>query len=45
MDDKEILGSDYNTALASIQGQLQQMGQDPTSKEAAKQVKNQQLTA
>ena len=43
VDDKEILGSDYNTALASIQGQMQQMGQDPTSKEAAKQVKNQTI--
>ena len=43
VDDKEILGSDYNIALASIQGQMQQMGQDPTSKEAAKQVKNQTI--
>ena len=43
VNDKEILGSDYNTALASIQGQMQQMGQDPTSKEAAEQVKNQTI--
>lgn len=43
VNDKEILGSDYNNALASIQGQMQQMGQDPTSKEAAKQVKNQTI--
>ena len=43
VDDKEILGSDYNTALASIQGQMQQMGQDPTSKEAAEQAKNQTI--
>ena len=43
VDDKEILGSYYNIALASIQGQMQQMGQDPTSKEAAKQVKNQTI--
>ncbi|WP_252504856.1 SurA N-terminal domain-containing protein [Sporosarcina sp. Marseille-Q4943] len=43
VNDKEILGSDYNIALASIQGQMQQMGQDPTSKEAAEQVKNQTI--
>ncbi|AXI08294.1 peptidylprolyl isomerase [Oceanobacillus zhaokaii] len=43
VNDKEILGSDYNNALASTQGQMQQMGQDPTSKEAAKQVKNQTI--
>ena len=43
VDDKEILGIDYNTALASIQGQMQQMGQDPTSKEAAEQAKNQTI--
>ncbi|MFJ5718122.1 SurA N-terminal domain-containing protein [Neobacillus sp. NPDC093127] len=41
VNDKEILGSDYNSALASAQGQMQQMGQDPTSKEAAEQVKKQ----
>ncbi|MFF2449604.1 SurA N-terminal domain-containing protein [Neobacillus sp. NPDC058068] len=43
VNDKEILGTDYNNALASIQGQMQQMGQDPTSKEAAEQVKNQTI--
>ncbi len=43
VNDKEILGSDYNSALASIQGQMQQMGQDPTSKEAAEQMKNQTI--
>lgn len=43
VNDKEILGSDYNSALASTQGQMQQMGQDPTSKEAAEQVKKQTL--
>ncbi|MFY4773597.1 SurA N-terminal domain-containing protein [Metabacillus sp. RGM 3146] len=40
---KKILGSDYNTALSSTQMQMQQMGQDPTSKEAAKQVKAQSI--
>ena len=43
VNDKEILGSDYNIALAAIQGQMQQMGLDPTSKEAAEQVKNQTI--
>lgn len=43
VNDKEIVGSDYNSALASIQGQMQQMGQDPTSKEASEQVKNQTI--
>ncbi|MCD7035515.1 SurA N-terminal domain-containing protein [Metabacillus sp. GX 13764] len=40
---KAILGSDYNTALSSTQMQMQQMGQDPTSDEAAKQVKDQTI--
>ncbi|MGN7386077.1 SurA N-terminal domain-containing protein [Sporosarcina sp. SAFN-015] len=43
VNDKEILGSDYNTGLASVQGQLQLMGQDPTSKEGAEQAKNQTI--
>ncbi|RDU38118.1 peptidylprolyl isomerase [Neobacillus piezotolerans] len=43
VNDKEILGSDYNNVLASIQGQMQQMGQDPTSKEAEEQVKAQTI--
>lgn len=43
VNDEEISGSDYNIALASIQGQMQQMGQDPTSKEAAEQVKTQTI--
>ncbi|MBD1382852.1 SurA N-terminal domain-containing protein [Metabacillus arenae] len=43
VNDKEILGSDYNALLSSSQMQFQQMGQDPTSKEAAKQVKEQTI--
>jgi hypothetical protein len=43
VNDKEILGNDYNTILVSIQGQMQQMGQDPTSKEATEQAKNQTI--
>ncbi|ALC90697.1 peptidylprolyl isomerase [Bacillus sp. FJAT-18017] len=45
VNDKEILGSDYNSALAYTQSQMQQMGQDPTSKEAADQVKNQTINS
>lgn len=43
VNDEEILGSDYNRALAYAQGQIQQMGQDPTSKKAAEQVKKQTI--
>lgn len=43
VNDEEILGSDYNNALASIQGQMQLMGQDPTSKEATEQAKKQSI--
>jgi hypothetical protein len=43
VNDKKILGSDYNSAIVSTQGQMQQMGQDPTSKEAAVQVKKQTI--
>jgi len=39
VNDKEILGIDYNNALTSLQGQMQQMGQDPTTKEAAEEMK------
>ncbi|MFS0820694.1 SurA N-terminal domain-containing protein [Bacillus sp. 1P02SD] len=43
VNDQKISGSDYNSALASVQGFMQQMGQDPTSKEAAEQAKNQTI--
>lgn len=43
VNDNEILGSDYNSTLASIQQQMLQMGQDPTSKEALEQVKDQTI--
>lgn len=43
VNNEEILGSDYNNALASIQGQMQLMGQDPTSKEATEQAKKQSI--
>lgn len=38
---QKITGSDYNSVLSSTQMQMQQMGQDPTAKEALKQVKDQ----
>ncbi|MFS0656889.1 SurA N-terminal domain-containing protein [Bacillus sp. 179-C3.3 HS] len=41
----KITGSEYNSALSTIQGQFQQAGQDPTSKEGAKQVKKQTIDA
>lgn len=40
---EELTGEDYNLALTSIQGQMQQMGQDPSSKESAELVKMQAL--
>ena len=43
VNEEELTGEIYNIALTSIQGQMQQMGQDPTSKEIAEQVKTQTL--
>ncbi|MGG0888775.1 SurA N-terminal domain-containing protein [Cytobacillus horneckiae] len=43
VNDKEILGRDYNNVLSSIQMQMQTMGQDPTAKDVAKEVKNQTI--
>jgi parvulin-like peptidyl-prolyl isomerase len=43
VNDKEILGSDYNSVLSSIQGQMMQMGLDPSSEESAKQAKDQTI--
>ena len=40
---EELTGVEYNAALASLQAQMQQAGQDPTSKEASAQVKEQTL--
>ncbi|MEI4791080.1 SurA N-terminal domain-containing protein [Bacillus sp. FJAT-53060] len=41
----KITGSEYNSALSTIQGQFQQTGQDPTSKEGAQEVKKQTIEA
>ena len=43
VNDEELTGVEYNAALTSIQGQMQQTGQDPTSKEVAGQIKTQVL--
>ncbi|RFU60891.1 SurA N-terminal domain-containing protein [Peribacillus glennii] len=43
VNDKKILGSEYNDILSSSQLQMQQMGQDPTSNEAEKQIKKQTI--
>ncbi|WP_068672114.1 SurA N-terminal domain-containing protein [Oceanobacillus sp. Castelsardo] len=43
VNDNEILGSDYNSTLVSIQQQMLQMGQDPTSKETLEQMKEQTI--
>ncbi|WP_210468117.1 SurA N-terminal domain-containing protein [Sporosarcina sp. 6E9] len=43
VNDEELKGEQYNATLSSIQGQMQQMGQDPSSKESAEQVKMQTL--
>lgn len=40
---KEVKGEEYNAVLMSIQGRMQEMGQDPTSKEASEQLKTQAL--
>jgi FKBP-type peptidyl-prolyl cis-trans isomerase (trigger factor) len=43
VNDEELTGEEYNVALTSIQWQMQQMGQDPSSKESMEQVKAQAL--
>ncbi|WP_019416227.1 SurA N-terminal domain-containing protein [Paenisporosarcina sp. TG20] len=40
---EELKGVDYNAAVTSVQVQLQQSGQDPTTKEAVELVKTQAL--
>lgn len=39
VNDEELKGDHYNAVLSSIQSQMQQAGQDPTSKDSAEQVK------
>jgi FKBP-type peptidyl-prolyl cis-trans isomerase (trigger factor) len=43
VNDEELKGEQYNATLTSIQGQMQQMGQDPSNKESAEQAKKQAL--
>ncbi|MCS0672528.1 SurA N-terminal domain-containing protein [Cytobacillus firmus] len=43
VNDQEILGREYNSVLTSSQMMYQQMGQDPTTKDAADKIKEQTL--
>jgi parvulin-like peptidyl-prolyl isomerase len=43
VNDQKILGREYNSVLSSSQMMFQQMGQDPTTKESAEQIKKQTL--
>ncbi|MBG9545726.1 peptidylprolyl isomerase [Cytobacillus firmus] len=43
VNDQEILGREYNSVLTSSQMIYQQMGQDPTTKDAAEKIKKQTL--
>ncbi|MCK1993090.1 SurA N-terminal domain-containing protein [Peribacillus muralis] len=45
VNDEEITGAEYNTVLSTTQMQMQQFGQDPTSKEGAKQIKEQTINS
>ncbi|MGG0844801.1 SurA N-terminal domain-containing protein [Peribacillus simplex] len=45
VNDEKISGAEYNTVLSTTQMQMQQFGQDPTSKEGAKQIKEQTLNS
>ena len=43
VNDEELKGEEYNDVLMSIQDQMQQQGQDPSSEEATEQLKGQTL--
>ncbi|WP_201715233.1 SurA N-terminal domain-containing protein [Rossellomorea arthrocnemi] len=43
VNDEKINGEDFNNVLTQSQMQYQQMGQDPTSKDAAKKIKDQTI--
>ena len=43
VNEEEVIGEEYNSVLTIIQSQMQQAGQDPSSEEAAEQVKKQVL--
>ncbi|EWH22741.1 SurA N-terminal domain-containing protein [Bacillus haynesii] len=43
VNDEKITGKDYNSVLSTAQMQYQQTGQDPTSKDAAQQIKKQAI--
>ncbi|MFI8686550.1 SurA N-terminal domain-containing protein [Rossellomorea sp. NPDC077527] len=43
VNDEKIKGEDFNNVLSQSQMQYQQMGQDPTSKDAVKKIKDQTI--
>lgn len=43
VNDEELLGEQYNAAVMAVQGEMQRMGSDPTSDEAAEGIKKQAL--
>ncbi|WP_110927299.1 SurA N-terminal domain-containing protein [Bacillus massiliglaciei] len=43
VNDEKIMGAEYNNALSMVQMQMQQLGQDPTEKDAAENVKDQAI--
>ncbi|MGE7761301.1 SurA N-terminal domain-containing protein [Peribacillus sp. NPDC097895] len=45
VNDEKISGADYNNVLSTTQMQMQQFGQDPTTKEGAKQIKEQTINS
>jgi FKBP-type peptidyl-prolyl cis-trans isomerase (trigger factor) len=45
VNDEKISGAEYNSVLSMIQMQMQQLGQDPTSKEVAEQIKEQTINS
>ncbi|WMX56655.1 SurA N-terminal domain-containing protein [Peribacillus sp. R9-11] len=45
VNDEKISGAEYNNMLSTTQMQMQQLGQDPTSKKVAEQIKEQTINS
>ncbi|MFD4815910.1 SurA N-terminal domain-containing protein [Peribacillus butanolivorans] len=45
VNDEKISGAEYNSMLSTTQMQMQQLGQDPTSKKVAEQIKEQTINS
>ncbi|MFB6801613.1 SurA N-terminal domain-containing protein [Peribacillus butanolivorans] len=45
VNDEKISGAEYNSLLSTTQMQMQQLGQDPTSKKVAEQIKEQTINS